>query len=55
MATSYKIRLKRFNGTDYDTLNLKEVFPSKDYNSSNLYNKLELTKKLDILSKYNEL
>lgn len=22
MATSYKIRLKRFNGTDYDTLNL---------------------------------
>lgn len=22
MSTSYKIRLKRFNGTDYDTLNL---------------------------------
>ena len=38
-----------------DTLNLKEIIPSKDYNSSNLYNKLELTKKLDILSKYNEL
>ena len=38
-----------------DELNLKEVFPEEDYTNSNLYNKIELTKKLDTLIKYNEL
>ena len=38
-----------------DELNLKQVEATEDYTHSNLYNKLEFSKKLDTLVKYNEL
>lgn len=43
MATSYKIRLKRFNGTDYDTLNLTSdnIIMSSGNNLQTDYNNLD--------------
>lgn len=43
MATSYKIRLKRFNGTDYDTLNLisDNIIMSSGNNLQTDYNNLD--------------
>ena len=43
MATSYKIRLKRFNGTDYDTLNLisDNIIMSSGNNLQTDYNNLK--------------
>ena len=38
-----------------DTLNLDQIPVPKEFNHSNIYNKLELSKKLDTLIKYNEL